>query len=111
MIIRDQAIRYLASERREAFLSVLASELTVSARAGYVEAGETIENVSHWLRCHNEIMHQLTNHLRMLLTLGESTYDDLEFFDVLVRTASERGGCESSLAWAVQQTITALDRE
>jgi hypothetical protein len=91
---------YLSSSDRVLFLGYIASALTLTARECYVAGGGLAENAGSWLRCHNEVQHQLTNHLNQLLGIGQSTYQDEKFVEVLLSYAAAFGCLE-----AVQSAI------
>ena len=83
--VREHQTAPLAQER-EAFLAYLVHELSVRARAAYVQAGNTEQSAASGLAYHNELVNDASGHLRDSLTSSPSFPDDV-FVDSLIFTA------------------------
>ncbi len=104
MAIRDDVLACLRSERGANFLAALLSSLGVSARGGYVEAGNPLERAHAIMRCHNELILVVVAQLRQTLGIAGAGYPDDTFVDVLSEK-SKGGDCAGALRWAVEQAL------
>jgi hypothetical protein len=104
MTIFEDSVNCLASDQRGPFLALLAFELTMAARGGYVEAGNEPARAAAWLRCHNELVMVAAKQLRTSPGKPGVGYPDRVFMEVLTNKA-KTGSCESSLRYALERTL------
>jgi hypothetical protein len=105
-ILREDALRRLASGRRGPFLAALLDGLTLASRASYVEAGKSEGRAIQALRCLNETIIVLVAQLRASLEGVAPAYPDDVFLAVLAETV-HAGGCSGELGWALGHALTA----
>lgn len=103
----ELARQYLTSDERVRFLVRIAAALTITARECYLAGGGLREHAGTWLRCHNEVQHQLMNHLRQLLVHGRSTYGDDTFVDVLLNRGTAFG-CHDAVRRAIDRAVRGM---
>lgn len=80
--------------------------LATTARDFYPEARGTDEGTVEGLRCVNELMIRISEHLKALIG-GQETYSASTFLDVLEQTASH-DGCGHNLRWCAEQALRRL---
>jgi len=96
------ALSTVSSTRKIAALSLLAHNLTVSARAVYAERNERDDAVER-LYTLNEVQHSLSNQI-LHIANDNNNYTDQYFIDLLYSLASS-GNCEDELSWALKFTL------
>jgi hypothetical protein len=104
MSLYEELLSCLASDRREKFLAALAHQLTVSARASYVEAGCDERDAATGMRCHNEILHVVTAQQQADAGLGVG-YPDDAFIHSLTSKSEAFGQCGDGLRWSIHQAL------
>jgi hypothetical protein len=100
---RDLQLSALPDAGKINFLSLLAHNLTVAARASYPGQVEETE-VAERLRAFNEIQHTVTGQLLKLLANDARRYPDEDFINIISERARD-AGCESDLNWAVDFSL------
>lgn len=104
MTIFEDSMNCLTSDQRGSFLMLLAFELTMAARGGYVEAGNEPARAAAWLRCHNELMMVVVKQLRSSPGKPSVGYPDEVFMEILASKA-KTGGCELGLRYALERAL------
>ena len=78
------------SQNQATFLAHLAHELTIVARASYVQGPNGLEAPPAVLITLNELQHQVSGQLGHLLKGDEKRYPDDEFLDILFGIAEKQ---------------------
>jgi hypothetical protein len=103
-----QSYAGLLSDKKTFFLSILALELTVSARGAYPSQELKVEKDSLTrLICLNEIQHTVTGHLAKMINKDDERYPDDVFFEIMFEKASS-GPCEKDLLTALKFSFKQL---
>ena len=96
------ALSTISSARKLAALSLLAHNLTVSARAVYAERDDRDDTVER-LYTLNEVQHRLSNQM-LHIANDNNDYTDEYLVDMLYSFARS-GNCEEELTWALKFTL------
>jgi hypothetical protein len=102
----EKMLACLESEHRAEFFALLVQALSISARAGYVAAGNDETTSAHYLTGMNEILHVVANQLLAEAGVGDGYGDDETFLDVLMSRATQfdrAGDVYWSIEWATSR--------
>jgi hypothetical protein len=97
------ALSRLSSDRKVYVLSLLAHNLTISARGVYSERSDESEKIKK-LQSLNEMQHRLSSQLMYLASKDGDVLPDDAFTDCLYSFASQ-GGSEVELTSALKYTL------
>ena len=98
MVTRIETLRSLDKLSQIETLLRFATNLTVVARDAYSDGTYRVQQPEK-LRDVNEIMHQVLQHTRQVLT-DESAYYPDDLLDSIILEAATRSGMEKDVAWA-----------
>jgi hypothetical protein len=103
---RNVQLSALPEAEKINFLSLLAHNLTVAARASYPGQIEGTE-VADRLRAFNEIQHTVTGQLLKVIANDARRYPDEDFINIIFEHAHD-AGCEADFNWAVDFSLRYL---
>ena len=99
----------LPDKERLEFLAFLSFHVSEIACGSYPEAGQETATSLRRLEAYNEMLHVIAKQLLAELRGPTSGYPHDVFWQVLLEEA-QRGGCEASLSWAVDQCLMVGER-